>query len=333
MGTTLSHEVTKRFGEAGLPDDSIHIKLTGHAGQSLGAWLCRGITIELEGDANDYVGKGLSGGIVAVYPPKESSFKSEENILIGNVALYGAIKGEAFFRGVAAERFCVRNSGARAVVEGVGDHACEYMTGGVAVVLGATGKNFGAGMSGGVAYVYDAQGQFRALCNRDVADDLFPVEAAEDVRVLKSLIQRHLKFTGSPVARRILLNWDHEKALFRKVFPRDYRRALAEAEALSKAEAAEAELLRAYTNKAEGGAGAGAGGARDAFEELKALAAQGSVAHPPKAPAIKYEPQTPELDFKLLQKEVSRRERCASVQIAGDDPVVLKQSLLAVHEP
>jgi len=295
VGTTLSHEVTKRFGEAGLPDDTIHIKLTGHAGQSLAAWMCRGITVELEGDANDYVGKGLSGGIVAVYPPKEARFKPEENIIIGNVALYGAVKGEAYFRGMAAERFCVRNSGARAVVEGVGDHACEYMTGGVAVILGGTGKNFGAGMSGGIAYVYDSQGQFKSLCNKDVSEDLFPVELAEDVRVLKSMIQRHLKFTGSDVARRILINWDKEKVHFKKVFPREYRRALAESDALAKAEAAEAELVAAYT--------AGGAGGKDAFEQLKTLAAQGSVHKPPKAISIKYEPRNPELDYKVLQKE------------------------------
>eukprot|EP00198_Chlamydomonas_reinhardtii_P003746 XP_001693082.1 glutamate synthase, NADH-dependent [Chlamydomonas reinhardtii] len=271
VGTTLSHEVTKRFGDVGLPDDSIHIKLTGHAGQSLGAWLCRGITLELEGDANDYVAKGLSGGVVAVYPPRISTFRAEDNVIVGNVALYGAVRGECFIRGIAAERFCVRNSGARAVVEGVGDHACEYMTGGVTVVLGPTGKNFGAGMSGGIAYVYDPNDKFKSLCNVDVANDLLPVESAEDVRALKSLIQRHLKFTGSDVARRILLSWDRSRVHFKKVFPHEYRRALGEAEALAKAEAAEAALLASSDAKVRTeGVGLSP---KDAFEELKAMAA------------------------------------------------------------
>ncbi|KXZ50144.1 hypothetical protein GPECTOR_17g780 [Gonium pectorale] len=296
VGTTLSHEVTKRFGDAGLPDDTIHIKLTGHAGQSLGAWLCRGITLELEGDANDYVAKGLSGGVVAVYPPRISTFRAEDNVIVGNVALYGAVRGEAFIRGIAAERFCVRNSGARAVVEGVGDHACEYMTGGVTVVLGPTGKNFGAGMSGGIAYVYDPNDKFKSLCNSDVANDLLPVEAPEDVRALKSLIQRHLKFTGSDVARRILLSWDRARSHFKKVFPHEYRRALSEAEALAKAEAAEAALL----------ASADAHGLspKDAFEELKAMAAAAVKAgKPPKALTLDVIPTAdPAADKRRMQK-------------------------------
>jgi len=294
VGTTLSHELTKRFGDAGLPDDTIHIKLSGHAGQSLGAWLCKGITIELEGDSNDYVGKGLSGGILAVYPPKNSGFKAEQNVIIGNVALYGAIKGEAYFRGIAAERFCVRNSGARAVVEGTGDHACEYMTGGVAVILGPIGKNFGAGMSGGIAYIYDPEGDVKSLCNSDVSSDLLPVESAEDIKVLKSLIQRHLKFTASPVARNILLNWEKSRPLFKKVFPAEYRRALQESEALAKAEAAEKSLLDTYVR---------AGGKADAFEDLKVLAAKSTVKAPPKAITANYTPQSPETDFKLLKRE------------------------------
>ncbi|KAG2492850.1 hypothetical protein HYH03_009004 [Edaphochlamys debaryana] len=265
VGTTLSHEVTKRFGDAGLPDDTIHVKLTGHAGQSLGAWLCRGITLELEGDSNDYVAKGLSGGVVAVYPPHNSTFRAEDNVIVGNVALYGAVRGECFIRGIAAERFCVRNSGARAVVEGVGDHACEYMTGGVTVVLGPTGKNFGAGMSGGIAYVYDPNDKFKSLCNVDVANDLLPVETPEDVRSLKSLIQRHLKYTGSDVARRILLSWDRSRVHFKKVYPAEYRRALGEAEALAKAEAAEAALLSSADSSGLA--------PKDAFEELKKMAA------------------------------------------------------------
>ncbi|GLI65807.1 hypothetical protein VaNZ11_009430 [Volvox africanus] len=296
VGTTLSHEVTKRFGDVGLPDDTIHIKLTGHAGQSLGAWLCRGITLELEGDANDYVAKGLSGGVVAVYPPFNSTFRAEDNVIVGNVALYGAVRGECFVRGIAAERFCVRNSGARAVVEGVGDHACEYMTGGVAVILGPTGKNFGAGMSGGIAYVYDPNDKFKSLCNVDVANDLLPVESPEDVRTLKSLIQRHLKFTGSDVARRILLSWDRSRVQFKKVFPHEYRRAMAEAEALAKAEAAESALLAASDS---------AGLApKDAFEELKAMAAAAVKAgKAPKALTLNVIPTAdPQQDKRRLQK-------------------------------
>ncbi len=226
-GTTLSHEVSKRWGADGMPDDTIHLKFTGHAGQSFGAWVVHGVTLELEGDANDYVGKGLSGGRVIIYPPKKVTFKSEENIVIGNVALYGAIHGEAYFRGVAAERFCVRNSGANAVVEGCGDHGLEYMTGGRAVVLGPTGRNFAAGMSGGVAYVYDQAGQFQENCNPEMVE-LEKLEAAEDIAELKQLITNHANYTGSEVAKRILANWPTEIKRFHKVMPVDYKRALAE---------------------------------------------------------------------------------------------------------
>ncbi|HEX5637906.1 MAG TPA: glutamate synthase-related protein, partial [Gammaproteobacteria bacterium] len=207
VGTMLSHEVAKKHGSKLLPDDTIHIKLSGSAGQSLGAFLARGITIEVEGDANDYVGKGLSGGRVIVYPPKNSSFVAEENILVGNVCLYGATSGEAYFRGIAAERFCVRNSGARAVVEGIGDHGCEYMTGGRAVVLGPVGRNFAAGMSGGVAYIWDHQGTLATQCNPDMVD-LETVDADEDIAELKSMIEKHLQYTRSDVAKRLLHDWD-----------------------------------------------------------------------------------------------------------------------------
>jgi len=227
FGTTLSHRVSKNWGSEGLPDDTIHIKCSGSAGQSLGAWLARGVTIELEGDANDYVGKGLSGGRIVIYPPDESTFKAEENIIIGNVALYGAVEGDAYFRGVAAERFCVRNSGARAVIEGVGDHACEYMTGGLAVILGPTGRNFAAGMSGGVAYVYDPDDQFLANCNLGMVE-LESVQSPADVSELKELIQNHQTYTGSTVAGDILKGWDDELPNFRKVMPVDYKRALEE---------------------------------------------------------------------------------------------------------
>ena len=259
VGTTLSHEVTKLHGLEGLPDDTIHIKLSGHAGQSLGAWLAPGITFELEGDANDYVGKGLSGGRVVVYPPLNSSFAPEENVIVGNVCLYGATKGEAFFRGIAAERFCVRNSGAHAVVEGVGDHGCEYMTGGVVVILGQVGRNFGAGMSGGYAFVYDPSESLQGKCNPDVAGDLVPVEEAVDVVLLKSLIQRHVKHTKSTVARSLLANWDSELRNFVKVFPHEYKRALSEKAKVGEVEDQQAQLL------AEAGE-------EDAFEKLKKMA-------------------------------------------------------------
>ena len=226
-GTTLSHEVSKRWGANALPDDTIHMKFTGHAGQSLGAWAVHGVTLELEGDANDYVGKGLSGARIIIYPPKTATFKSEENIIIGNVALYGAIHGEAYIRGVAAERFCVRNSGANAVVEGCGDHGLEYMTGGRAVILGATGRNFAAGMSGGVAYVYDPQSQLKANYNPEMVE-LEKVEADADVAELKQLITNHATYTESEVAKRILADWAAELKHFHKVMPVDYKRALAE---------------------------------------------------------------------------------------------------------
>ncbi|KIZ04404.1 glutamate synthase (NADPH/NADH) [Monoraphidium neglectum] len=288
VGTTLSHEVTKRFGEKGLPDGTIYVRLTGHAGQSLGAWLCRGITLELEGDANDYVGKGLSGGVIAVYPPASAPFVPEDNIIVGNVALYGATSGQAFFRGIAAERFCVRNSGAQAVVEGCGDHGCEYMTGGVAVILGPTGKNFGAGMSGGLAFVYDPHGRLPARANEDVKGDLLPLDDMHDVATVKRLVQRHLRYTGSEVARRLLLNWEREKRSFVKVFPHEYRRALAEADAIKAAEAAQKELLSQ----------AGLAGV-DAFEELKVLAAKADVKAPPKALAL----PAPSLGDPTLEKQ------------------------------
>jgi glutamate synthase domain-containing protein 3 len=229
VGTILSHHLVKRWGEHGLPDGTIHFKFYGSAGQSFGAFLARGITLELEGDANDYVGKGLSGGRIIVYPPRESRFAAEENILIGNVVLYGATSGEAFFRGRAAERFCVRNSGARAVVEGVGDHGCEYMTGGIAVILGPTGRNFAAGMSGGIAYVLDEEGQFPQRCNRGTVE-LEPI-SDQDLAELRELIEKHRKYTGSTVAARVLNRWPDIRVKFIKVMPIDYKRVLMERQA------------------------------------------------------------------------------------------------------
>ncbi|HEX6993324.1 MAG TPA: glutamate synthase large subunit [Gammaproteobacteria bacterium] len=227
VGTMLSYTLVKKWGERGLPADTIHIKLKGSAGQSFGAWLAKGITLELEGDSNDYVGKGLSGGRLIIYPPRESRFAAEENVLIGNVALYGATGGRAFFRGRSAERFCVRNSGARAVIEGVGDHGCEYMTGGRAVILGPTGRNFAAGMSGGIAYVWDRHGDFEAKCNLGTVG-LEAVEADEDIAELRELIELHHEYTGSTVAARILDAWPGVLSEFVKVMPTDYKRVLAE---------------------------------------------------------------------------------------------------------
>ena len=227
VGTMLSNEVTKIWGAKSLPKDTIKIKLNGSAGQSLAAWLVKGITMTLEGDANDFVGKGLSGGKLIIYPPKESSFKAEENMLLGNVALYGATEGEAYFRGIAAERFCVRNSGAKVVVEGIGDHGCEYMTGGKAIILGPTGRNFGAGMSGGEAYVYDPNKEFESKCNMDTFE-LENVDVKEDIAELKQLIENHAKYTGSEIAKSILANWKKELKSFTKVMPTDYKRVLAE---------------------------------------------------------------------------------------------------------
>jgi len=227
VGTMLSNEVAKRWKEEMLPEDTINIKLTGSAGQSLGAWLAKGITIAVEGDANDYVGKGLSGGKIILYPPKNSTFKAEENIIAGNVNLYGATSGEAYIRGIAAERFAVRNSGATAVVEGIGDHGCEYMTGGRVVILGKTGRNFGAGMSGGVAYVWDKDKDLAKQCNTETFE-LEAVTDAADIAELKALISRHLEYTESTVAAQILADWDTALAQFVKVMPTDYKRVLNE---------------------------------------------------------------------------------------------------------
>ncbi len=226
VGTMLGYEVTRRWGGGGLPDDTISLQFTGSAGQSFGAFIPRGITLTLEGDANDYVGKGLSGGRIIVSPPRGSSFAAEDNVIAGNVALYGATSGEAYFRGVVGERFAVRNSGATAVVEGVGDHGCEYMTGGRVVVLGRTGRNFAAGMSGGIAYVLDSSRAFERRCNRELVD-LEPLDR-EDVTVVRDLIARHVALTGSELGSRLLAAWDMTSKAFTKVMPREYKRALAE---------------------------------------------------------------------------------------------------------
>jgi glutamate synthase (ferredoxin) len=240
-GTMLGYTVTKKYGGNGLPDDTIRITFSGSAGQSFGAFVPRGITLTIEGDANDYVGKGLSGGKLIVYPPRNSRFVAEENIVIGNVALYGATAGEAYFRGVAGERFAVRNSGAIAVVEGVGDHACEYMTGGRVVVLGKTGRNFAAGMSGGIAYVLDSAGTFQQRCNMAMVD-LEAVEDADDVAFVRSAIERHVQYTGSDLGARILDDFDALRSVFVKIMPRDFKRVL-NAQARAAAAGREATFL------------------------------------------------------------------------------------------
>jgi glutamate synthase (NADPH/NADH) large chain len=268
FGTMLSGRVAEKYGYAGLPEDTIYIKARGTAGQSLGAWVTKGVTIELAGEGNDYVGKGLSGGRLVIYPPAESAIEAaEENIIVGNTVLYGAISGECYFRGVAGERFCVRNSGATAVIEGVGDHGCEYMTGGIVVCLGSTGRNFAAGMSGGIAYVLDEEGNFEQRCNLSMVE-LEPIQEEDDAlealdhqggdletkgRVdvshdmtrydairLKQLVENHLHYTNSAVAKRILDNWGEYLPKFVKVMPVDYRRALKELQAQQQSKGSEA---------------------------------------------------------------------------------------------
>ena len=253
VGTMLSNQIAVRYGNVGLPDDTIHVNFTGTSGQSFAAFLAKGITFNLTGEGNDYVGKGLCGGRIVIKPPAAFRGISHENIIIGNTVMYGATTGEAYFNGVAGERFCVRNSGASAVVEGLGNHGCEYMTGGTVVVLGLTGQNFAAGMSGGVAYVYDEDGLFAKRCNMSMVA-LEKVEVAEvdltknlgkvqhlnqpDEVTLKSLIENHAKYTGSERATAILANWASERTKFVKVYPTEYKRALTELAAATSKEAA-----------------------------------------------------------------------------------------------
>jgi glutamate synthase (NADPH) large chain len=240
VGTMLGYELTKRHGGLGLDEDTIVVNFTGSAGQSLGAFLPRGITLRLEGDANDYAGKGLSGGRIIIYPPKTSPFKAEENIIAGNVILYGATDGDMFLRGVVGERFCVRNSGAFAVVEGVGDHACEYMTGGRVVVLGQTGRNFGAGMSGGEAYVYDPDDTFARHVNFEMVD-LDGLDELDREWLLER-VRMHHEETGSTVAEAILSTWETSVEAFKKIMPKDYKRVLA---AIAAAEEAGTDVTEA----------------------------------------------------------------------------------------
>jgi glutamate synthase (ferredoxin) len=242
-GTILSSEVTRRFGAAGLPEDTIDITFTGTAGQSLLAFGAPGVTVRIEGDVNDYCGKGLSGGRIIVRPPRQATFRAEDNVIAGNVVLYGATSGEVFLRGIAGERFCVRNSGAEAVVEGVGDHGCEYMTGGRAVILGPTGRNFAAGMSGGIAYVWDPTGGFPALVNREMVE-LEPLDAG-DLDYVRGRIEKHVALTESTRGGEILNRWTAEQSRFVKVMPVDYKRALAELRKLQQQEQDEARAEEA----------------------------------------------------------------------------------------
>jgi len=250
VGTITGSEITRKYGAAGLPEDTIHLKFKGSAGQSFGAFCPKGMTLEVEGDTNDYVGKGLSGGRIIVYPHKDSrpDFVAEANIVTGNVALYGATGGEAFISGLAGERFCVRNSGVDAVVEGVGEHGCEYMTGGSVICLGSTGRNFGAGMSGGVAYVYDAAGDFQSKVNLAMANLYRLVECDDsEIASVKTRIGRHASLTGSKLAQRLLANWQETLPKFFKLMPTDYERMLS---AVKEAEASglrgEEAVLKAF---------------------------------------------------------------------------------------
>jgi glutamate synthase (ferredoxin) len=225
IGAIISNEISKIYGAQGLPDNTLKLNFTGSAGQSFGAFATRGLTMIVNGNANDYLGKGLSGARLVLKVPEGSLLRPEENIIAGNVCLYGATSGEAYINGMAGERFCVRNSGASAVVEGIGDHGCEYMTGGVAVILGAVGRNFGAGMSGGIAFVLDADSQFSRQCNND-ALNLLPVQDVSDTEILRTLLENHYNTTLSPLAQRILEDWESFLPKFVKVFPEEYRQAL-----------------------------------------------------------------------------------------------------------
>jgi len=227
-GAMLSGEISKRYGEAGLPKDTINCTFKGSAGQSFGGFLVKGVSFRLEGDSNDYLGKGLSGGKIVVVPPIGSTFEPHKNIIVGNTTLYGATGGEVYIKGVAGERFCVRNSGAKAVVEGTGDHCCEYMTGGRTVVLGTTGRNFAAGMSGGIAYVLDENGDFDYYCNKGLVE-LSSVEDKTDIVELQEMIQKHMLYTQSPQAEKVLTNWEEYLPKFVKVIPLEYKKVLNEA--------------------------------------------------------------------------------------------------------
>ena len=244
VGAMLSGEIAKRYGNAGLPEHTLNIKFKGSAGQSFGAFLAHGVHFRLEGEANDYLGKGLSGGRISLMPPVRSTFVAEDNTIAGNTLLYGATSGEVYINGRVGERFCVRNSGAVAVVEGVGDHCCEYMTGGRVVVLGETGRNFAAGMSGGVAYVWNKAGDFDYYCNMEMVE-LSLIEDSATRKELHELIRKHYHYTGSHLAGRILDNWDKAVDEFIQVVPIEYKKVLQE-EQMKKLQQKIAEMQRDY---------------------------------------------------------------------------------------
>ena len=225
VGAIISNEISKIYGADGLPQNTLRLNFAGSAGQSFGAFATKGLTMVVNGNTNDYLGKGLSGAKLIIKVPDKATLIPEENVITGNVTLYGATSGEAYINGKAGERFCVRNSGAKAVVEGIGDHGCEYMTGGIAVILGDIGRNFGAGMSGGIAYIFDKQGTFRKRCKNETLN-LLDVKEDEDIKALKELVENHYNATLSPLAQRILENWEESLPKFIKVFPEEYRQAL-----------------------------------------------------------------------------------------------------------
>jgi len=247
VGTILGYNITKRYGGEGLPEDTIRAHFNGSAGMSFGAFVPKGVTMTLEGDANDYLGKGLSGAKIIVFPPKHSTFVPEQNIIVGNVCFYGATSGEAYIRGIAGERFAVRNSGVNAVVEGVGDHCCEYMTGGRVVVIGSTGRNFAAGMSGGVAYVLEDKDKFDISCNKDMV--LLEELNEEDAKAVKEMLTKHVEYTKSSVAQKILADWSSYQSKFIKVMPEDYKRVL---QAIKRAKAEGTSVDEAVMEAAHG---------------------------------------------------------------------------------
>ncbi|KAJ3557788.1 hypothetical protein NM688_g1279 [Phlebia brevispora] len=304
LGTSLSYRVSKMYGEEGLPKDTIHISMKGSAGQSLGAFLAPGITIELEGDANDYVGKGLSGGRLIVYPPKQSKFKAEENIIIGNVCLYGATSGEAFIRGVAAERFAVRNSGANAVVEGTGDHGCEYMTGGRVVVLGSTGRNFAAGMSGGIAYVLDTAHTFASKVNQEMVE-LGKVTDPKEIAELRGLIEDHRHYTGSEVADRVLHDFHHLLPLFVRVMPYDYKRVLEEEVAKAKEEKMRQSVIDLVPSRTASQVDLASEDLEDVLRSSRAIS---SSSHTSRSPSkARLEPAVGDLEDSLLDDATNKQ--------------------------
>jgi len=244
----LSNEISKKYKGEGLPDDTINLKFRGSAGQSFGAFSAKGVTLELEGEANDYFGKGLSGSKLIVYPDRDVNYKAWENMIIGNVAFYGATSGEAYINGVAGERFCVRNSGVTAVVEGIGRHGCEYMTGGKAIILSSVGSNFGAGMSGGIAYIYDDKGNFEQYKNHELND--YKELGYSDEETLRKYITNHYKYTDSTRAKNILEDWDNSMLKFIKVYPSEYKEALKKQEEAKAKKEAEEELRKKIQKEA-----------------------------------------------------------------------------------